>query len=453
MVIIRHGLPVAGGKPVVVGAGHEGKALVGNFLGLYRGGTAGNGTGFRCPAQAAQDCLLGHVQAALVIAIQRCINLVGCIAHVGSPLPFRAVHIGITHTDGNGVQALLPQLIQFLIVRMERACPVAVKLALAITKGSELHPCLGFNIELCAAAPGIIFKLLRSLGGHIGILEIGVVVAVHIAVRVNGQALARRGFQLKIRGKLDVARKHQLQGGVLRQLLAHIIPRIGKFGDFIESDGVNDCFIQRTKGQLPRHAHRRCILPGAVIKAGVHEGTDVIPGIEIEVPLGQHGHLGVIGVILSGGDPIFVAGVPLCLPGGIRNHQGVTHLHLENHASLVVVVPLLILCHRNNGAVTGAAIESHQHGDGVFSFLQVQLDFVIVAVIGRGASLQAAVQHHHFAVEPQHIFVHRRNIGRCLHGSVRRDRLAEDHIAVIAAAFCPNPVCSPIRFAVGFNGG
>ena len=103
----------------MVRTGHKGKALVGNLLRLYTGGTAGNCPRVRGPADASKNGLLRHRQSLGVITVKRRIDLVGGIAHIGTPFPFRAVHIGIPHTDGNCVKALLPQLIQVSVGRLE----------------------------------------------------------------------------------------------------------------------------------------------------------------------------------------------------------------------------------------------------------------------------------------------------------------------------------------------
>ena len=140
--------------------------------------------------------------------------------------------------------------------------------------------------------------------------------------------------------------------------------------------------------------------------------------------------------------------MPRCLPGGIRHDSLSLDFHLKNHACLIVVVPFIILCNRNNGAVTGTPIEGNQHGDGVFAFLEVQRNLVIVAVIGRRAALEGTIQYHHLPIEEQHILVHRRDTGHSRHLSIHRNRFTECHIAVIAAAFGPDPVGRPITLAI-----
>ena len=132
----------------MVGTGHKRQALIGNLLGLYRGSPAGDGTGVRGPADAGKDCFLCHIQAALVIAVESGIDLVGCVAHIRAPFPFGTIHIGVTHTDRNRVQAFLPELIQFFIFRRKRPDPFAVKFTFAVTQCCEFHTGLCFDIKL-----------------------------------------------------------------------------------------------------------------------------------------------------------------------------------------------------------------------------------------------------------------------------------------------------------------
>ena len=235
----------------MVGAGHKDQTLVRNLLGFDAGRTAGDGPALRGPRHAGQDRLFGQVQPRLIIAVKGGVDLIGRVSHVGAPLPFRAVHVGIPHADGDGVESLLPQLVQVVVGRGERAGPRAVEPTPPVAQAGEGHTCLCLDDELAAAAPGVVFIVPLPLSRDIGILKVRKSLPVCIGVSVKRHLFPRRGLQGKAGGELDVSRQVQHQDRVLVQGLAHIIGGVGKVLYLTEGGRCDHSGVQAAEGQIP----------------------------------------------------------------------------------------------------------------------------------------------------------------------------------------------------------
>ena len=251
LAVSGHGFRVSGVEPVVVGAGHKDQTLVRNLLGFDAGRTAGDGPALRGPRHAGQDRLFGQVQPRLIIAVKGGVDLIGRVSHVGAPLPFRAVHVGIPHADGDGVESLLPQLVQVVVGRGERAGPRAVEPTPPVAQAGEGHTCLCLDDELAAAAPGVVFIVPLPLSRDIGILKVRKSLPVCIGVSVKRHLFPRRGLQGKAGGELDVSRQVQHQDRVLVQGLAHIIGGVGKVLYLTEGGRCDHSGVQAAEGQIP----------------------------------------------------------------------------------------------------------------------------------------------------------------------------------------------------------
>ena len=441
-------------EPVVVGAGHKGQALVGDLLRLDAGGAAGDRAGIRSPGDAGQDRLLRHGQSVLVIAVERGVDLVGGVSHIGAALPLGAVHVGVAHADGDGVQALLPQLIQRGVGGAEGLDPVAVEFALAVAELRKGHAGLGLDDQLGAGAPGIVFIALCAGCGDVGVLEIGDVLPIGIGVGIESQLFAGRRFQLEIRRELDVSGQLQHQGGVLGQLTVQIIGGVEAIAQFVEADREDDRRIERAEGQIPGPGNQARILPCGVVVSEARPVAEVVTGVEENVALGQHGGLLITNIIRAACHAVFVRRVALSLPACVRRDDRIAELHFKKQAGLGVFVPLFVHDHRHDGAVAAAAVERRKQRDDVFAGLEVcDLHLVVIRVIGRGPALERAVQNRQLAVYPEDVFVRRGDEGRRRgHSLVQRKGFAEGNVAVLGAGLRPDPVGRPIAFSIGLDG-
>ena len=295
--------------------------------------------------------------------------------------------------------------------------------------------------------------MLDSLGGDIGVLEVGHILLVGVGVGVEGQLFARRSLQLEIGSELDVARQFQHQGCILGQRLAYIVRGVGKVSNFFKFDGCDHGGVEVAEGQVSGLGDRRGVLPLAVIIALAHKLTQVVPCIKVDVTFRQHGGLGIAWVIRPGGDPVLVAVMPGGLPGAIRADGHAPGIQFKDQPRLGVLVPLLVQKDGDNGTVPGAAVESHQQCDGVLPLLQIgELHCIIVAVVRSGAPLQRTVQHGQLPVDPQHVLVYSRNKrGSGGDGLIQVEGLAESHIAVLCAALSPDPIGGPVCLFIPFN--
>ena len=95
----------------MISGGHKDQGLIRDFLWFCTWCAAGNGIGSCRPCHAAENSLADDIQTAFIIGIQHRVDLIGSIPHVGTALTVWAVHKGVTHADGNCIQAFPPELI------------------------------------------------------------------------------------------------------------------------------------------------------------------------------------------------------------------------------------------------------------------------------------------------------------------------------------------------------